>query len=131
MITFIGGCASPQPNVDVVAQTLQTYQVGKTTFADFKKDAGLVIVERPTPKMPTSYLSPKPATPDELRPKTQKVYAVPVGSPWKIYEIGETATLDHGKFWHTSRFVIGDTQKPISILAFDDQGNLTGITQVP
>ena len=86
MITFIGGCASPQPKVDVVAQTLQTYQVGKTTFADFKKDAGLVIVERPTPKMPTSYLSPQPTTPDELRPKTQKVYAVPVGSPWKIYE---------------------------------------------
>src|SRR5947209_5180326 len=32
------GYGSPQPDVAVVAQTLQSYQVGKTTFADFKRD---------------------------------------------------------------------------------------------
>ena len=130
LITFVAGCASPPPDVRVVAKTLATYQVGKTTFADFKKDAGLFMKEPPAPSVPAqkSYLNPQSPTFDQL--KTQKVYAVPEGRPWKIYETGNTFTLNHGKYSETHKFVVGDVNKPISILAFDREVNLISIAPI-
>ena len=141
LMTFLAGCASPKedpivvistaPRIDVaiVSRTLQTYKVGQTTFMDFKKDAGLSLVERPDPASgQRSYLNPQPSIFDRL--KTEKVYAAPAGSPWKIYETGNSFTLDHGKYTETHKFVVGDINKPISILAFDREGNLTSISPV-
>jgi hypothetical protein len=124
LIAFIAGCASPRPNVNVVANTLQTYRVGKTTFKDFKGDSGLVVRELPKQQ---SYLNPSP----QLEPKTQTVYVVPKGSPWKIYETGQNWSLLNGNFSQSTRFVVGDNDRPISILAFDGKGNLTGISHAP
>src|ERR1043165_2698183 len=109
LVAVIAGCASPRPNIDVVAQTLRTYQVGKTTFQDFKKNAGLIMTE---PQH--SYLNPQHQNVMEMMTKTQTVYGVPQGSPWKIYETGENVSLISGRFSRKLMFVVGDINKPIS-----------------
>jgi hypothetical protein len=63
-------------------------------------------------------------------PKTQTVYGIPQGSPWKIYEAGENLSLTAGRFSRKSRFVVGDIHKPISILTLDGQGGLTDVSPV-
>jgi hypothetical protein len=132
-IAFITGCTSPQIDVAIVNQTLQTYQPGKTTFKDFKKDAGLIVVERPAPDYfnQHSYLNPQPAIPYQAIPKTQTNYDVPAGSPWKIYETGQSVSFINGKFSQAYKFAVGDINHPISILAFDGHGNLTSISPIP
>ena len=132
LVAVIAGCASPRPKIDVVAQTLRTYQVGKTTFQDFKKDAGLIMTERPTPNFQPqhSYLNPQRQNVLEMMTKTQTVYGVPQGSPWKIYETGENVSLISGRFSRKLMFVVGDINKPISILTFDGKGGLAEISPV-
>src|SRR5438477_3870126 len=135
LMAFLAGCASPKedpivvismaPTLDVaiVSRTLQTYKVGQTTFLDFKKDAGLSLAERPNPASEQrSYFNPQPSIFDRL--KTEKVYAAPPGSPWRIYGTEYYRGLDHGKLSETYKFVVGDINKPISILAFDREGDL-------
>jgi hypothetical protein len=130
-IVFISGCASPDgdtpivaygiaptSNVSVVRQTLQSYQAGKTTFTDFRKDAGLVTADR-QPRPPL-YIKPQPADP-------QKNYMASDGSPWKIYSLMFNARILNGVLFETNTCVVGDTNHPISILIFDGQGKLTRI----
>jgi hypothetical protein len=130
---FLAGCASSRVNVAVVSQTLQTYQVGRTTFWDFKRDAVLTLVVRTNPAVqhPTSYLTPTNTFTDILSPTPVKYYASPKGSPWKIYETQETRTSINGRSKHTWKFVVGDLNRPISILTFDSGGALTEISPVP
>jgi len=123
LIAFMAGCVSPRPTVNVVANTLQTYRVGQTTFKNFKSDSGLVITVFPKQE----YLKPS----SQLDSKTQVVDTVPKDSAWKIYETRRTSTLVNGNLSQSAQFVVGDHQKPISILTFDDKGNLTNISPVP
>lgn len=146
LIVLVGGCAEPKPDVAVVTSTLQTYRVGVTTFADLKRDARLVMVEQRItnpPPIPRSYLmqqagvtNPALLAGDVIynnKPPTVRtvhVYGVPSGSPWKIYETGETESFINWKHTRTQEFVVGDINKPISILSFDERGNLVGISPV-
>lgn len=145
LIVLVGGCSMPQPDVAVVHTTLQAYRIGVTTFDDFKRDTHLAMVEQTitnAPPFPQSYLMQQAGVPDQARPDsvviykppTQKkvlVYEVPVGSPWKIYETGVSENFSHGVFSSTRKFVVGDIDKPISILSFDKQGQLVSISSIP
>jgi hypothetical protein len=129
LIAFITGCASQPPDVAIVAQTLQTYEVGKTTFADFKRDTGLTIVQRSPaaePAQPLYLLYQQPT----WIPMTQWVYRVPAGSPWRIYGVQHYWKV-HKWEWGSSRsdrFTVGDIHHPISILTFGGDGDLINIS---
>jgi hypothetical protein len=149
LIVFITGCASPdadapivsyniapKPDVAIVRQTLQTYQAGKTTFADFKRDAGLVMMQRPSIALPKlSYLGRPPAiplrpqstTPDQAKSEPVTYYGVPAGSPWILYGFQDNMNINRGTLTETHTFFVGDINHVISILEFDKQGNLTKI----
>lgn len=133
LITLMTGCASPRPDIDVaiVTQTLQSYQVGKTTFADFKRDAGLKIVARPDPApappvpLNSGYiLYPPPA----WNPRMQMLYVLPQGSPWRIYGVQHYTNMMSRESSRTERFVVGDIDHPISILIFGGDGSLLSIS---
>jgi hypothetical protein len=135
LVAFLAGCSSPQSNVQVVARTLQSYQVGKTTMADFIRDAHLVNATLPKPS--PSYLdSGMFSIPDESR----NVYEAPAAGPWKIYEssVDQTSTKTSSTisgisstFTYSQKFVVGDVKKPICILSFNQRGDLTNISPVP
>jgi hypothetical protein len=127
LAAFITGCSSPQPDVDIVAQTLQTYQIGKTTFADFKKDSGLTEAEEPIPQQ-QSYLPP-PALSAAPVPTTHRVYKVVM--PWRVYQQSENVSFMNGHLSETQIFVVGDIQHPISILTFNGSGHLTDVSPAP
>src|SRR5437868_7012485 len=105
LVAVLAGCASPDPQIvivstesphpdaGIVAHTLQSYVVGKTTFADFKKDSGLIVAKHQTRSMPGPWAP---------------------GAIWKIYETSETGTVRGGKFLITRKFVVGDFNRPIS-----------------
>jgi hypothetical protein len=124
LIVVITGCASPHQQVNVVANTLQSFRAGQTTFKEFKADSGLLAEIFPqTP----SYLDSSPG----LQSKTQTIYAFPKGSPWKLYETGRNKSWLNGNFSESMKFVVGDHDHPISILTFDDHGQLITIAPVP
>jgi hypothetical protein len=134
IIAFLAGCSSPQADVQVVARTLQTYQVGKTTMGDFIRDAHLVSATLPKPT--PSYLDTEAFSPDV----SGIVYEAAKGSPWMIYEssVNQTSTKtsstfsgDNSTSTYTQKFVVGDIKKPICILSFDKDGKLTNIAPVP
>jgi hypothetical protein len=133
LIAFMAGCASSQPKVGLAARTLRTYQVGKTTFADFAKDASLVLVERPAPNFQSqnSDLKAQPWSEKEVKPQTEKVYQASHGSAWKIYGTGTDVSLSSGRWSSRSRFVVGDVAKPIFVLTFDGGDHLIDISPVP
>ncbi len=58
-------------------------------------------------------------------------YIVPTTSPWKIYEKGFNRKSEFGVTTSTWKYVVGDINKPISILSFDRQGKLISISPVP
>ena len=130
-LALVTGCVSyPPPGVDVaiVTQTLQSYQVGKTTFADFKRDTGLIIGQRPEPagvgdaQLYYYYLQPP------WNPRLSRVYSVPNGSPWRIYGVQHYTDLTMRESSRTERFVVGDINHPISILTFRGDGSLISIS---
>jgi len=123
LIAFATGCSSSQPDVTVVAQTLQSYQPGKTTLAEFIKDSGLTVTNQPNSSQPP-YLSQ-----DSSPPATHQVYTAV--KPWWIYETSENMSFIHLKFSQTQKYVVGDIHHPISILTFDGTGTLTSISPVP
>jgi hypothetical protein len=136
-VALINGCASPQVDA-TVARTLQGYQVNRTTFEDFSGDAGLIRVERPNSaaNAPRSYLNPQGSRPGSFfpgtpAPKTFTAYGIRQGGPWKIYETSEDVKILNGTEFRTSKFVVGSTNQPISILTFNGQGMLCDISPVP
>jgi hypothetical protein len=147
-IAFLAGCSSaqtngkatvktslPQPNLQVVTRTLQSYQAGKTTMEEFIRDAHLIYTTLPKPA--PSYLDSKLfSIPEEAR----NDYETPTDSPWKIYEssVEQTSTKtsytykgNNSSSSYAQKFVVGDTNKPICILTFDGQGKLTNISPLP
>jgi hypothetical protein len=133
LIAFVAGCASSQPKIGLVGRTLQTYQIGKTTFADFAKDATLVLVERPAPNFQNQNSDSKaqPSSEKQVKPQTEKVYEASHGSAWKIYGTGTDVSLTSGRWSSKSRFVVGDVAKPICVLTFDGGDHLIDISPVP
>jgi hypothetical protein len=125
LLLAVTGCASSRRNRDVVRNTLASYQIGRTTFQDFKKDAGLVQTQRPPPKEPPSYLNPNRAS---WFPQTQTAWISQ--SPWRIYETAEYSGLSKGTFTQHWKFVVGDQTQAICILTFDGQGRLANISPV-
>ena len=133
--------SAPQGNVAVVSNTLQAYRVGTTTFDDFKRDSHLAMVDQTitnTPIQPSNLKQQagifNPVTSIIYKqPTIRKVhsYGFPIGSPWKIYETAESTSINNSKMSRTRQFVVGDINKPISILSFDDQGKLTDISPIP
>jgi len=135
-IAFMAGCSAPQPKVEpvttaslpqldvqIVARTLQTYQVGKTTIQDFIRDADLANATFPS----RSYLDPGP--PDFL---VRCMFRPRAGSPWRIYETSvDQHSFGGGVVYRTRKYVVGDINKPICILAFDQDGKLTSDSPVP
>ena len=68
MATALLVACHSQPS-DVVRKTIQTYQVGVTTFADFKKDASLEESKLEPDKSPAhSYLDPEFSSLDSKMP---------------------------------------------------------------
>ena len=125
-ILLVGNCSAPEPNVEAVSQTLQTYQVGKTTIEDFIRDADLINATFPPP-YPTDVGTNPPAS---FLLKCN--FRTTPGSPWKIYETGLETKHGYGfEFKQTRKYVVGNTNKPISILAFDKEGNLESISPPP
>src|SRR4051812_13362136 len=92
LLAAFSGQAQLQTNIDVVAQTLQTYRVGKTLFPAFRQDTGF------------------PATSDG------KFYQMPTNGFWKLYEEGETR---QGWFNRERDFVVGNKYRPLAILVFN------------
>lgn len=149
-LVLLAGCASPPanvksapstatatPDIAVVARTLKTYQPGKTTFDDFKRDAHLL--DEPPPAPPRSYLNPDPVSISGTS-SNPHYYSAPEGGPWMIFETSEeqtsTTTSSTGAGTSSSttysrKYVVGDVKKPICVLVFDQQGVLTGISPVP
>lgn len=125
-----------KPDVAIVAQTLAKYEVGHIIFSDFKKDAGLMVVERTvTPKAwPKSYIAPQlfpQQTADDLKPRIEQTYETPAGSPWKIYEVGHFTYGTNGVYSKMDKFVVGDINHAISILSFDEWDRLASISPAP
>ena len=122
---------SPPPlNIEMVSQALQSYQTGKTTIRDFVRDAKLINLFYP--ELNTTNINSN-AAPIDLERMVRSNYQVPSGSPWKIYETGKSSNKASGSFSFTSRwkFVVGDTDKPICILSFDEEGILREKAQLP
>ena len=115
------GCNAPQseppvktPRVEVLATTLQNYQPGTTTFAQFKGDAGLTAPGE-------TLISTNPAMEENT-----------ALSPWKIYGVSVNVN-QKGLFGARHKFFIytvGDTTHPISTLTFTPNGELASITPV-
>ena len=131
-------CSSRSP--DVVRKTIQTYRVGVTTFADFKKDAVLEEVKPDTDKPPThSYLNPELDSLDSKIPGGLPFYTTSEKSPWKIFEeSAESNSESHtasgllfGKSSSSSsetkksKFVVGDSKGPFA------SSHLTGRANSP
>ena len=110
---------SPQPNIETVAQTLKTYQVGRTSIEDFIRDAGLINTTFPS----QSNSEPRP-------PVLYSSFRTTTGSPWKIYETSFAQGQAFGRVTQTRKYVVGDIKRPICILAFGNEGKLTSIAPV-
>lgn len=138
LTAFITGCASPQvkttiapdaslpqPNVEVVARTLRTYQVGKTTIEDFIHDAELKNATFPS----RSPLDP-PSPPNFL---VRCMFRTRSGSPWRIYGTRVDQTSHNGglSVERTRIYEVGDINKPICYLTFGNDGKLTNISPAP
>jgi len=124
LILLQNECSSQQPKIEVVAQTLQSYQAGKTTIKDFIKDADLVNATFPPP-----YDVGTNPPPEFL---LKCIFKTTAGSPWVIYETGLEEGNNFGLgFTRTRKYVVGDTNKPICILAFDKKGILSNISPAP
>ncbi len=131
---------------DVVRKTIQTYQIGVTTFTDFKKDANLEEM-KPVSDKPTThqYLDPQLGSMDSKIPGALPIYTTGENSPWKILEQGAESSSESrttsgimlGKPSSSSsqtsksKFVVGDPKGPVCILIFDGAGKLTELKPLP
>jgi hypothetical protein len=144
LAVLMAACGS-QPS-DVVRKTIQTYQIGVTTFADFKKDASLEEMKPDSDKPPThSYLNPELDSVDSKMPGGSQFYTTSKKNPWQILEQNtESVSEFHsisGLFsgkpsssssnTKKSKFVVGDVKGPVCILVFDDAGKLTELKPLP
>jgi hypothetical protein len=132
LLLFISGCATSPSGGNSVGETLKSYQVGKTTFRDFKRDARLTFEVRTVdnPNARRSYLHPN-SQPKKI---TREGWVVSPGSPWKIYETGNYwfyGTGPEGKKSVDERsYVVGDTKRPMMILTFEGETTLKKMTPV-
>jgi hypothetical protein len=137
-------CGS-QPS-DIVRKTIQTYRVGVTVFADFKKDASLEEMKPDSDKQPPhSYLNPESDKMDSKMSDSSVFYTTSSKNPWKILEesaesnseLRISSGLLAGKPASSSsktkksKFVVGDAKGPVCILVFDDAGKLTELKPLP
>jgi hypothetical protein len=140
------GATNGGPPADVVRKTIQTYQVGVTTFTDFKEDAKLEEMKPDSNKTPThSYLNPELDSMDTKFPGALPFYTTSENSPWKILEQGAesssesrtTSGIRAGKSSSSSsqtsksKFVVGDAKGPVCILIFDGAGKLAELKPLP
>lgn len=114
----LGGCATlVETPTNNVRATLSRYEVGKTTFADFKRDARLVytVREMNNPWYGKSYINPKP------QPKkiTINGWQTAPGSPWKIYETSTYYFIQGPKRIDERTFAVGDAEHAMAILTFE------------
>ncbi len=119
-VAWVFGCASPR--LDEVRRTLATYQVGITTFADFRRDADVDLHEPPPPKS-RSYLGPPPSFP------RGGYYLAAKSSAWRIFEQRQSYSFAHGTNSYGLALVVGDVHEPICILTFHN-GTLSEIRPI-
>ena len=133
LTAFIGinwGCSSTQQQNNMVTAALNSYQVGKTTLEDLKKDTGMALVGIPADPVifpPKSYIFPQPFS---IKLPDPMLYILPPGSPWKIYETRPKMEIFNGKTTRAWAFVIGDTNKPVCLIEFGFDNVLTNISPV-
>ena len=145
ILTLLMAACASQPS-SAVRKTIQTYRVGVTTFADFKKDANLEEMKPDADEPPThSYLNPELDSMDSKITGDMPMYTTSEKSPWKIIEqgaeSGSTSYTISGDLFgkssasssqtNESKFVVGDSKGPICILIFDGTGKLTEIKPLP
>ncbi len=112
---LLPGCSASKPlSANVVTLTLQRYQPGKTTFAQFRNDAGLSLAGQTQASV----------DPDGKEPMAQ--------SPWKIYSYTFVVQKQgiFGGYHQQFQYMVGDTDHPISFLAFNRDGGLVSIAPV-
>jgi hypothetical protein len=125
LVGVLAGCASEplgqsrRDASDPVAMTLQSYQTGKTTFADFKRDAGLE-----TAGLPATLVSYRGAS------EVSRIYLTAPASPWRIYKRGDYLTVNDWRVGHLWQFAVGNAHQVISVLTFNGRGQLVSIAPV-
>lgn len=94
-----------------VKEVIATYRIGKTKFEQFKKDAGLI--HAPAPKGvddPPFFFQTKPTD----------VYVTDAASSWVIYGQSSHFSWSAGKKVNRFVYVVGDSERAISTLTFDN-----------
>lgn len=119
LIVAVAGCVSNASQADEVAATLQSYQPGKTTFEDFKRDARLEVAG-----LPATLVSYKGSS------EVSRLYVTMRTSPWRIYKRGDYLTVNDWRVGHLWQFAVGNEHQVISVLTFNGQGQLVGILPV-
>lgn len=112
-VLWLAGCATHKSESSV-ARTLDSYQVGTTTFADFKHDSHLIESERVAP------------TPPDVSAPRQivRTYRVPRGSHWRIFSTGDVTNIKNGNVSRKREVTVGTNTRPLYQLTFSDAGML-------
>lgn len=116
---WLAGCATHPSDRGSVARTLESYQVGTTTFADLRHDSHLV-----EGKTVRNGVRTEPSPPQK-EPREVYTYHFPRGSHWKMFKAeDQTKVANGGIVSHNRQLTIGTHAGPLYVLTFDSAGVL-------
>jgi hypothetical protein len=113
---LLAGCVTPQ--TEAVKKVLNSYLVGVTTFADFRRDTDLIALD---------IQSGRPQVPQPKIFNFNGRYGMPFNSPWRLYGSSEQYNQSHGRVEQKWTYQVGDANGPICNLCFNSSGKLIEI----
>jgi len=117
-VLWIAGCASDKTDKSV-ARTLNSYQVGSTTFADLKRDSQIVDSEKTVNAVVTG------SNPSQMAQRTVHAYDVPRHSHWRVFNSDDQSKTVNGSLVSQRRqLTVGSTDGPVYVLTFNEAGML-------
>lgn len=119
-VLWLAGCATHTSHEGgSVARTLDSYQVGTTTFADFKHDSHL---HEGTTVMNGVRTQPAP---QQNEAREVYTYHFPRSSHWRIFKSeDQTKVGNGGVISHNRELTVGTPSGPLYILTFNTAGVL-------
>lgn len=119
-VLWLAGCATHHTHDGSVARTLDSYQVGTTTFADFKHDAHLHEHRTVMNGVKTT-----DGNPPQSETRAIQTYDTPRSSHWRIFHAQELTKVTNGNLvTHSRELTVGTPERPLYILTFNQAGVL-------